>query len=312
MANNVNIPATGVGDPTPRISTDQITADSSQVQNCQLGSMSAGVLTRFTAGQKTMATSFPVCISSDQGVIPVKGDQARGSAAPPNPIMQGLRASAYPTKPASVAAGQFVDATADLEGVPYVRQRVLNTFVSVFRLALAAASSGLAFTFTANTDKQLATIFHAAGSTKLCRITYCAVEIVAIGAVAGQLQFELRRLTSATTPATGNPAITPVNRNPGGAAVDAVTLALPTTVGTDFAANSPIQSRILPVIASQAPIVSTWPAIPSTVVLYDDKGYDEEEQPTMRPGNAEGYAIVGRSTAAIPLTFTAIIAFTEE
>jgi hypothetical protein len=42
----VTIPATGSGTATPVVSTDNVTADSSQVQNVQLVSVSGGVMTR--------------------------------------------------------------------------------------------------------------------------------------------------------------------------------------------------------------------------------------------------------------------------
>jgi hypothetical protein len=261
---NITIPATGLGTAVPIVTTDVVSADSSNVQLVSLATVSAGVLTR-SVGQKVAASSIPVVLASDKTV--------------------------------------------------QVIPRALDTQVAVYRVALAAATSALAFTYTANTDKQLATIYHASGTgfQRIVRLQKVTVEIVTIGAVAGQLQFELRRLTSATTPATGNPAITPVNRDPGGVTAEAICLALPTTAGTDFAANSPIASRIVPVIASEAAIVSTWPINPSTIVLYDaaDTAF-ESEQPTIRAGSAEGYAVVGRSTAAVPTTFIATIVFTEE
>ena len=46
----VTLPATGTGTATPIVSTDNITADSSQVQNIQLATVAAGVLTRVTPG----------------------------------------------------------------------------------------------------------------------------------------------------------------------------------------------------------------------------------------------------------------------
>lgn len=46
MANNVTIPATGSGDATPKVSTDQVSGDSSQVQNVQQVTVSGGVMTR--------------------------------------------------------------------------------------------------------------------------------------------------------------------------------------------------------------------------------------------------------------------------
>ena len=46
----VTLPATGTGTATPIVSTDNITADSSQVQNIQSVVVSGGVLTRITPG----------------------------------------------------------------------------------------------------------------------------------------------------------------------------------------------------------------------------------------------------------------------
>jgi len=46
----VTIPATGTGTATPIISTDNVTADSSQVQNVQITTVAAGVLTRVPTG----------------------------------------------------------------------------------------------------------------------------------------------------------------------------------------------------------------------------------------------------------------------
>lgn len=44
----VTIPATGSGTATPVVSTDNVTADSSQVQNVQIAGVSGGALTRVT------------------------------------------------------------------------------------------------------------------------------------------------------------------------------------------------------------------------------------------------------------------------
>jgi len=46
----VTIPATGTGTATPIVSTDNVTADSSQVQNVQLVTVSGGTMTRSTLG----------------------------------------------------------------------------------------------------------------------------------------------------------------------------------------------------------------------------------------------------------------------
>ena len=59
MANNVKIPATGSGDATPIVSADQVSADSSQVQNVQQVSVSGGVITRNPV-VPISATSLPL------------------------------------------------------------------------------------------------------------------------------------------------------------------------------------------------------------------------------------------------------------
>ena len=46
----VTLPATGTGTATPIVSTDNVTADSSQVQNMQVVTVAAGVMTRATLG----------------------------------------------------------------------------------------------------------------------------------------------------------------------------------------------------------------------------------------------------------------------
>lgn len=46
----VTIPATGSGTATPIVSTDNVTADSTQVQNVQVVGVSGGVLTRVSVG----------------------------------------------------------------------------------------------------------------------------------------------------------------------------------------------------------------------------------------------------------------------
>lgn len=275
-------------------------------------------------GQKAMAASIPVVIASDQSAITVaqgtppwtvKGDQARASATIPNPVVHGLRAANYPTKPASVAAGQLVDAVSDLEGVIYTRPRQIATYVAIYRLALAAASSSLTFTFTANTDKQLATIYHAVGAAKRVVLRKVWVQILKTGAVAGEVQFELRTLSATTAPATGNPAITPAKRDQALAAAEATCLALPTTAGSEVAANSPLASSILNLAASVGTASGTGllPQDPMWIKLYDESSADDEEiSPIMRAATAEGYAVVGRSTAAVPLNFIVRIVFTEE
>jgi hypothetical protein len=246
----------------------------------------------------------------------VKGDQARASATIADPVIIGGRATDYPAStPTAVAAGQAVDAALDLKGVQIVRPRQLPTYVAIYRLALAAASSSLAFTFVANTDKQLATIYHAAASTKRVTLRRLWVQILKTGAVAGELQLELRRLSATTAPATGNPAITPIARDSSAAAADATCLSLPTTAGSETLSNSPIASCILNLAASVGTASGTGllPQDPMWIKLFDEASADDEEvAPIMRAGVAEGFAVIGRSTAAIPLNFIVRAVFSEE
>lgn len=251
------------------------------------------------------------------GGLWVGGRDARGAAvnALNNPVMAGARAASYPTKPAAVAAGQVVDVVADLNGVMLTRPRQVATYVAIYRLALAAASSSLAFTFVANTDKQLATIHHLATDVERVTIRRVWVQIIKTGAVAGELQFELRELSATTAPATGNPAITPAKRDSSSGTAKSVCLALPTTAGSEVAANSPIASTILNLAASLGTASGTGllPTDPMWLKLYDEASADDEEiSPTIRSSVAEGWAVVGRSTAAIPLNFIVRLVFTEE
>lgn len=245
-----------------------------------------------------------------------KGDQARGSATIADPVILGGRSTDYPTStPTAVSAGQVVDLALDLKGVQVVRPRQIPTYVAVYRLALAAASSSLTFTFTANTDKQLATIYHANTATKRVSVRRVWVQILKTGAVAGELQLEMRRLSATTAPATGNPAITPVARDSSAAGAEATCLSLPTTAGSETLSNSPLASSILNLAASvgTASGTGTLPQDPMWIKLYDEASADDEEvAPIIRAGVAEGFAIVGRSTAAIPLNFIVRVVFSEE
>jgi len=55
------------------------------------------------------------------------------------------------------------------------------------------------------------------------------------------------------------------------------------------------------------------PADLAIIRLYDEASADDEEiAPVMRAATAEGYAVIGRSTAAVPLNFIVRIVFTEE
>jgi hypothetical protein len=268
----------------------------------------AGLAKRAKAIFNTMNTNASGVLAA--GLVGQFDDVTPGALTENNfgPVRMSSRREVYTT--IRDAAGNERGVNVGASGELTIKPRTINTFTALYRLALAAASSGLSFLTVANTDKQIATIFHAGTATKTCRIRRVWVEIISNSA-ASEVQLELRRLTSATTPATGNPAITPINRNPGGAAVEATCLALPTTAGTDFNANAPIASRILNLGISSAQTAP--PLLPSTVVLFDEASADDEEEaPTMRAANAEGYAVVLRATAATTIKFIVRMVFTEE
>jgi hypothetical protein len=76
----VTLPATGTGTATPIVSTDNVTADSTQVQNVQLATVAAGVLTRVTAGVQ-YAADGAVGVTA-QGTVGL----ARASTAVPTAV----------------------------------------------------------------------------------------------------------------------------------------------------------------------------------------------------------------------------------
>jgi hypothetical protein len=189
--------------------------------------------------------------------------------------------------------------------------RRLTSYSAGYRLGAATAGQvSLTFTFTANTEKQLATIYHLAAATKIVRIRKISVW-VSTGAL-GVFGFEVKRLSATTTPATGNPAITPGAMDSADGAAEATCLALPTTAG----ALSATDAAITPHFEWNSAAVAA-PGNPSglaaqELVLYDYRQCDERKPLTMRAGVAEGFAVIGRCTTAVALRFTVHIEFTEE
>jgi len=96
---SVTIPATGTGTATPIVSTDNVTADSSQVQNVQLVTVATGTMTRLTAGTQYVE------------------DTALG-ATPTGTAIMGYGSTAVPT--AVSADGDAVTAWYNRNGVQIV------------------------------------------------------------------------------------------------------------------------------------------------------------------------------------------------
>lgn len=191
-------------------------------------------------------------------------------------------------------------------------QRQLITYDASYRLGDATAGQlSLTFTFVANTNKQLGTIYHGAGATKTVRIRRISLW-VALGA-AGTYNFEVRALSATTAPATGNPAITSRAHDGADAAAEATCLALPTTAGSLVGADTGTLG--LPVEWLSG--AGAGPTNPSAtagqeIVLYESFASHEGKPLVMRAGVAEGFAINGRCTAAVALRYTILIRFTEE
>jgi hypothetical protein len=187
--------------------------------------------------------------------------------------------------------------------------RGATTYTAVYRLATVTANPALSFAFTANTDKQWATIYHTAGSAKTARLRRVGLTLTTTAATV--LTAEIRRLSAATAPATGNPAITPIAHDSSSAAAEAACLALPTTAGSDAAANSPFVSKNLNLLAAATATNQPF-AGDVEMTLFDELHQGTDAQTLiMRAGVAEGYAVILRSTAAVTLTGTVRVVFTE-
>lgn len=214
--------------------------------------------------------------------------------------------------PATIRALTSADVVTAAQGSPaaqanawIIKPRQLVTFSAVFRLAarpfaLSWASGGAA-------RKQWATIFHAAGATKTVRIRRVTVSIESSSAAA-IVMLDLVRLTSATTPATGNPAITPVAHAPADS-VEATCLALPTTAGTESVVISSVEWNLG--ITGAASIANPPPPL-TDVVLYDDQTHMEVKPLEMRAGNAEGFAVSADASASSTIKGYVRMICTEE
>lgn len=195
------------------------------------------------------------------------------------------------------AAGQLVTYSA--------QYRLVNTTAGTRALSLAA--------LTANTNKQIATIYHTAAATKRVQIKYAAVTIHSIGAVAGTIEFEIVTLSAATAPATGNPAITPAKNDQADGAAEAACLALPTTQGSVVNVDQPLGSPYLGSFGITATASTASPPPPlGTFVLWDSRTDRDGKDLVMRAGVAEGYAVNIRSNAASTALCIVNFIFTEK
>lgn len=192
----------------------------------------------------------------------------------------------------------------------FTRPRQLATYAATYRLAAATAGpTGANLVHVVNTDKQFATIYHAASATKTVRIRLIRLQFSF--EAAGVIEAEVQRLSATTAPATGNPAITPGKFDTSDGAAEATCLCLPTTQGSLLAADQPVSPRFL-----WNALISAATAEPARLsgdlVLYDARQTNEEKPITLRAGVAEGIAVVTRDSVTGANTVTAYIEFTEE
>jgi len=195
------------------------------------------------------------------------------------------------------------------------RPRQAATYSAQYRLINSSASARVLSTptLTANTNKQLATIYHAGSAVKRVQIKLATVNIHGITTAAGNIEFELVTLSATTAPATGNPAITPGKHDQADAAAEATCLALPTTAGSVVNADAPVGDNWEAGIGitGSASTVSPPPGA-TKAVLWDSRNSTDGKDLIIRAGVAEGYAINVRSSAGTVVICTATIIFSEE
>lgn len=233
---------------------------------------------------------------------------AAAGAAPTNAV---LGSHVFNTTVPAPTAGQSVAQQCDSVGSLLVSSEGRKaSYNAAYRLADATAGQlSLTFTFVANTNKQLATIYHPVGATKNVKIHFISIT-PSTGAL-GVFDFEVRALSAATAPATGNPAITPGKFAQADAAAEATCLALPTTAGSLVAADSPVSGAFEWNSAAAAASTNPGGLAGQEIVLFNDQ-LPGVKPLIMRPATAEGYAVNGRSSTAVALRFAIRIVFTEE
>jgi hypothetical protein len=259
-----------------------------------------------TRGRRTIVTA--------EGALLNAGDTANDAVDAGNPVKTGAKAT-FPGIPTLVANADRTNNWSDLAGAQYIRKRPVVMYTAVYRLANATAAARPLSTgaLTANTNKQIATIFHTAAATKRVQIKYVSVTLYAVTVAAGTIEFEIVTLSSTTAPATGAPAITPSKVDQGDAAAEAVCLALPGTQGSVVNADQPLGDLFVGSYGiTGAGATTTPPVAPGKFSLWDSRDSGDGKDLIMRSATAEGYAVVVRANVAATVLATATIQFTEE
>jgi hypothetical protein len=160
---------------------------------------------------------------------------------------------------------------------------------------------------------QYATMYHTSSSTKNVIVRQILLYNQSSSAAANYM-FEIRRLTSATTPATGNPAITPVAHSTLSPAAELTCLALPTTQGSESSTVSVWGTQELPMGVTGAAGTANPPLNQVPLVLYQDSGlYKREEEAgiVLVKGTAGGIAVVVDASAIATFKCTISAVFEE-
>ncbi|MEJ7831329.1 MAG: hypothetical protein WKF79_00305 [Nocardioides sp.] len=184
-----------------------------------------------------------------------------------------------------------------------------NTYVAIYKLADVAGATALSIAFTANQERQIATLRHAATSER--RKTIKRIEFYISATAATILNIELRRITSAPTAGAGSVAINPTPHVSDHVASDAVAIALPATAGL-YAANTPLFAQEINLGANTA---QTTGFSVQPIVIFPPTGMPADDdlfEPVIRALTLEGYAVSLRSTAIATIKGTVRIIYTEE
>jgi hypothetical protein len=166
-------------------------------------------------------------------------------------------------------------------GHPAIGQARLITYGAVGRLTTRPYF--LSHVFAGAGRFQYLTIYHGAGSTKnvrLKRVKFWPSQTTASTAFAIDLVY----ITSAVTPATGNPVITPRAANQANTA-EATVLALPTTQGTE--SGIIVSAPLVLGITGANSVINPPPGMAELVLWPPAGGNLEMDDPLMRAGPDE-------------------------
>jgi hypothetical protein len=258
-----------------------------------------------TRGRRAIVTAESALLNA--------GDTAHDAVDAGNPVKTGAKAS-WPAIPTLVASADRTNNWSDLAGAQIIRKRPVAMYTAGYRLINSSASSRVVTSgaLTANTNKQVATIYHTAGSTKRVQIKFVSV-VLHGSTVAGTVEFEIQTLIGATAP-SGGTTITPGKHDQGDSAAEAACLLLPTTAGTVTNPDQPVGDIATAdgLGITTTPSTASPPPGPTKIILWDSTDAGDGKDLIMRAGNAEGYVIILRANSATNVTFMASIIFTEE